>query len=160
MIVVDSGVGEGISMEMLSGEYNNTLDEKGRIQFPAKLRSVLQQESLIVTQGFDHCLMIFTPEEWTTLNRKIIGAVSLFNEENRLVMRRFIAPAQKIDFDKSGRLSIPQSLRDYASLKGECTILGLNRYVELWDSEYYHSYLDDTKDQFVKATESMGNILL
>lgn len=147
-------------MEMLFGEYNNTLDDKGRIQFPAKLRSVLQQESLVVTQGLDRCLMIFSIDEWTSLNKKIVDSASLFNDQKRLVMRRFIAPAQKLDFDKSGRLSIPQTLRDYAELKGECTILGINKYMELWDSEKYRAYLEKTEDSFLKAAETMGDILM
>ena len=52
-------------MNMLFGEYSNTLDDKGRIQFPAKLRSVLQQDGLVVTRGLDNCLMLFTVDEWT-----------------------------------------------------------------------------------------------
>ncbi|MBO4405078.1 MAG: division/cell wall cluster transcriptional repressor MraZ [Treponema sp.] len=147
-------------MEMLIGEFRNTLDEKGRIQFPAKLRAVLQQNELMVTQGFDHCLMLFTCEEWAALSEKILGSASLFNDQKRLVLRRFIAPAQKIEFDKSGRLSIPQSLREYAQLKGECTILGINRYMELWDSASYASYLEKTEDSFLEAAESMSSILL
>ena len=75
-------------MEMLIGQYRNTLDEKGRILFPAKLRSILQKDELIVTQGLDHCLMLFTTEEWISLNDKIMGAASLFNDQKRLVMRR------------------------------------------------------------------------
>ncbi len=146
--------------EMLFGEYSNTLDEKGRILFPSKLRTVLQQESVVVTQGLDRCLMLFTIEEWMSLNKKIVESASLFNDQKRLVMRRFIAPAQKIDFDKSGRLSIPQSLRDYAGLKGECTILGINKYMELWDSASYREYLERTESSFLQAAESMGDILM
>ena len=93
-------------MEMLFGEYNNTLDDKGRIQFPAKLRSVLQQESLVVTQGLDRCLMIFSIDEWTSLNKKIVDSASLFNDQKRLVMRRFIAPAQKLDFEITRDLKV------------------------------------------------------
>ncbi len=147
-------------MEMLIGEYRNTLDEKGRILFPSKLRTILQKNELIVTQGLDHCLMLFTTEEWTSLNEKIMGAASLFNDQKRLVMRRFIAPAQKLDFDRSGRLSIPQSLREYASLKGESVILGLNRYMELWDLQSYEDYLARTEGEFKQAAESMGDIFL
>ncbi len=148
-------------MNLLCGEYNNTLDDKGRIQFPAKLRTVLQQDSLVVTRGLDNCLMLFTVDEWTSLNEKIMGSASLFDEKKRMVLRRFISPAQEITFDKSGRLSIPQSLRDFAGLKGECTILGINRYMELWDSERYGKYLDDTEESFIQAaSESMGDILL
>ncbi len=147
-------------MEMLIGEYRNTLDEKGRILFPAKLRTVLQQNELMVTQGFDHCLMLFTCEEWAALSERIMSSASLFNDQKRLVLRRFIAPAQKIEFDKSGRLSIPQTLREYASLKGECTILGINKYMELWDSSEYASYLERTENSFLEAAESMSDILL
>lgn len=146
-------------MEMLIGQYRNTLDEKGRILFPAKLRSILQKDELIVTQGLDHCLMLFTTEEWISLNEKIMGAASLFNDQKRLVMRRFIAPAQKLEFDRSGRLSIPQNLREYASLKGECIIQGLNKYMELWDSASYAEYLEKSEDSFQDAVASMDGIL-
>lgn len=146
-------------MEMLIGQYRNTLDEKGRILFPAKLRSILQKDELIVTQGLDHCLMLFTTEEWISLNGKIMGAASLFNDQKRLVMRRFIAPAQKLEFDRSGRLSIPQNLREYASLKGECIIQGLNKYMELWDSASYAEYLEKSEDSFQDAVASMDGIL-
>lgn len=147
-------------MEMLIGEYRNTLDEKGRILFPAKLRAVLEQNELMVTQGLDHCLMLFTVEEWKNLNQKIVGSASLFNDQKRLVMRRFIAPAQKLEFDRSGRLSIPQSLREYASLSGECVILGINKYMELWDADAYRQYLEATENSFLQAAESMSDILL
>ena len=147
-------------MDLLIGEYRNTLDEKGRIQFPSKLRTVLEQNELMVTQGLDHCLMLFTVDEWKELNQKIVGSASLFNDQKRLVMRRFIAPAQKIEFDKSGRLSIPQSLREYASLSGECVILGINKYMELWNAETYKEYLVATESSFQQAAESMGDILL
>ena len=148
-------------MEMLIGEFRNTLDEKGRILFPAKLRSALADQSeLMITQGLDHCLMLFTMEEWTELNKKILGSVSLFNDQKRLVMRRFIAPAQKVEFDKSGRLSIPQSLREYASLSGECVVLGINKYMELWDLQTYRQYLEQTESKFQEAAESMSDILL
>ena len=147
-------------MVMLYGSYGNTLDEKGRILFPAKLRAVLQENELMVTQGLDHCLMLFTNEEWNLINEKIMGSASLFNDQKRLVMRRFIAPAQKIEFDRSGRLSIPQSLREYAGLKGECKILGIGKYMELWDAQSYDDYLSRTEDSFAQAAEGMSDILL
>ena len=147
-------------MEALIGQFNNTLDEKGRIMFPSKLRSVLKQNEVVVTQGLDHCLMLFTVEEWDALNNRILDSASLFDNKKRLVLRRFIAPAQKLEFDKSGRLSIPQSLREYAGLCGECTILGVNKYMELWDSKIYDQYLMESEDSFQQAAESMSDILL
>ena len=86
----------------------------------------------------------------------------MFDPQKRLVMRRFIAPAQKIEFDKSGRLSIPQGLRDYASLNcgGECIILAMDKYMELWDAGEYEKYLLATESSFQQAAASMSNVLL
>ena len=149
-------------MDMLIGEYNNTLDDKGRCSFPSKLRSVLQQNELIITQGLDHCLMLFTTEEWAALTEKIIRSASIFDNQKRLVMRRFIAPAQKIEFDKSGRISIPQTLRDYASLScgGECIIFGMNKYMELWDAAVFRKFDEESASSVQEAIESMRDILL
>ena len=91
-------------MELLTGEYNNTIDEKGRISFPAKLRQQLNENTLVVTQALDHCLWLFTPEEWKNLSTKLMESASPFDAKNRLVLRRLVAPAQEVEFDKSGRL--------------------------------------------------------
>lgn len=149
-------------MEMLIGEYRNTLDEKGRITFPSKLRTVLQQNELIVTQGLDHCLMLFTLEEWKCLTSKIIGKASIFDNQKRLIMRRFIAPAQDVEFDKTGRLSIPQSLRDFASLKlgAECVIFAMEKYMELWSAEEFDAFDEQSSPLVAEAIESMKDILL
>jgi MraZ protein len=146
-------------MDMLTGEYRNTLDEKGRILFPAKLRSELTGDMLIVTQALDHCLWLFTPEEWKIVSSKLMDSASPFNEKNRLVLRRFIAPAQEIEFDRSGRLSIPQSLREYASLSKDCVLLGVNKYIELWDAESYKTYLEQSEASFRDAAEELGTIV-
>ena len=74
-------------------------------------------------------LVLVQFEEWEKLSSKIMESASPFNPQNRLVLRRLIAPAQPVEFDKSGRLSIPQSLRMYASLDKECVLLGINKYI-------------------------------
>ncbi len=145
-------------MELLTGEYNNTLDEKGRISFPAKLRQELNENTLIVTQALDHCLWLFTQEEWNKLSTKLMESASPFDSNNRLVLRRLIAPAQEVEFDKSGRLSIPQSLREYAGLTKDCVILGIDKYIELWDAQTYEKYLEETESLFLDAAESLNAI--
>lgn len=151
-------------MELLTGEYRNTLDEKGRILFPAKLRNELFGESekniLIVTQSFDRCLWLYTLEEWKALSFKIMETASPFSKQNRLVLRSLIAPAQEVELDKAGRLSIPQSLREYAGLSKDCIILGINRYMELWDSESYKSYLEENEQDLKDAAEALSTINL
>ncbi|QTQ13723.1 division/cell wall cluster transcriptional repressor MraZ [Treponema parvum] len=145
-------------MSLLTGEYRNTLDEKGRILFPAKLRSELSDTFLIVTQGIDACLWLYTPAEWDVFSSKIMESASPFNEKNRSVIRRIIAPAQEVEFDKAGRLSIPQTLRDFASLSKDCLILGNIKYFELWDAESYGRYLKQSEESFRDAAEELNNI--
>ncbi len=147
-------------MELLTGAYYNTLDEKGRFSFPAKLRAMLDQPSLMITQGIDGCLWLYTHEEWKNFSAKLMEQASPFNTDSRLVLRRLIGPAQDVEFDKSGRLSIPQSLRDYAGLTKECVIMGVNKYMELWDVKRYDEYLAETEMSFRKAAEGLSGIYL
>lgn len=147
-------------MEKLTGEYKNTLDEKGRIMFPSRLRSELTENILMITQGLDGCLWLYTPDEWKNFSEKVMQNASPFNNKSRLVLRHLIAPAQEVEFDKSGRISIPQSLREYAGLTKECVILGINKYMELWDSTKYNEYLESTALSFKEATESLSEICL
>ena len=112
-------------MNLLTGEYNNTIDEKGRISFPAKLRTAVNQNVLVVTKGLDRCLWLFTSTEWEDFQSKLMSNASMMNSRNMQVVRHFVAPAQEIEFDKNGRLSIPQSLREYAGLSKDCTVFGV-----------------------------------
>lgn len=151
-------------VEMLTGEYRNTLDEKGRILIPSKLKGELFGNSdknvLVVTQSFDRCLWLYTVDEWKSLSEKVMESASPFNSQNRLVLRTLVAPAQEIELDKAGRLSIPQSLREYAGLTKDCVILGINKYMELWDSETYSTYLKANSESLESAAEALGNISL
>ena len=146
-------------MNLLTGEYKNTLDDKGRFLFPAKLRSALSSNVLIVTQAIvDRCLWLFTPEEWEKISSKLMDDASPFSAKNRLIMRSFISPAQEIEFDKAGRLSIPQSLREYASLSKDCIVLGVDKYLELWDSSSYNAYLSENEANLLEASEELNSI--
>jgi MraZ protein len=141
-----------------TGKFELTLDEKGRIIFPSKLRAGVSDAALIITQSMDKCLWLFTESEWSSLRDKIIEATSPFDAQNRLVLRRLIGPAQRIEFDKSDRLSIPQSLRKYASLSRDCVILGLPKYIELWDAAVYSQYLESSESSYREATEDLRDI--
>ncbi len=144
--------------KVFSGEYNNSIDEKGRILFPVKLRTSLSEGKLVVTRGVDSCVWCFPVDEWTTLSEKVMQSASLFQANSRLVLRRLIAPAQEVDIDKAGRISIPQSLREYAHLEKDCVILGINRYIEIWNAADYDTYLKGSEEDFYQASEDLGII--
>lgn len=131
-----------------SGEYQNTLDEKGRIAFPSKLRSVLGEEEVWITKGIggDPALVIYPVDEWKKTIEEMQSKLSIYNRDTRKLFRMFIAPAQKLTMDKTGRIAIPQSLREYANLTKDCIFLGMNRIIELWDFETFNGYQKASED--------------
>ena len=147
-------------MNLLSGEFRNTLDEKGRISLPAKLRGELPGNEFVLTQGVDACLWLFAPEQWNALSKKLIESTSLFAARARLVQRRILAPAQEVEVDKLGRIAIPQSLREFAGLSKDCVILGITKYVEIWDAKAYKNYLATNESEFLAAAEELGGLTL
>ena len=147
-------------MNLLTGEFRNTLDEKGRLSLPARLRGELPGSELVLTQGVDSCLWLFPPDQWAALSKKLMESTSLFAARARLVQRRIIAPAQEVEVDKLGRIAIPQSLREFAGLTKECVILGISKYVEIWDGDAYRKYLEENESEFLVAAEELGGLTL
>jgi MraZ protein len=147
-------------MNLLTGEFRNSVDEKGRLSFPAKLRGELAGSTFVLTQGVDKCLWLFAPEQWEVLSQKLMESTSLFQAKARLVQRRILAPAQEVEIDKLGRISIPQSLREWAGLTKDCVILGITKYIEIWDAEEYRKYWDEKESEFREATEELGGLTL
>ncbi|MGA2762784.1 MAG: division/cell wall cluster transcriptional repressor MraZ [Spirochaetia bacterium] len=141
---------------MITGEFRCSLDEKGRLLIPAKMRTEVLGNVVILTRGVENCLWLFPPEEWKTFSENLVGSTSLLQAQSRLIQRRLIAPAQETEIDKAGRIVIPQTLRDYADLKKECLILGLKKYIEVWAESAYQSYLEENEARFKEAAEELG----
>jgi len=146
---------------VINGEYCNSLDDKGRFLIPSKIRNEITGSNLIITRAVEKCLWIFTPDEWMRISNLVMGSSSMFNKRTRLLQRRIIAPAQECEIDKTGRITIPPSLRQSAGLesKKEAIILGVQNYMELWDVDTYNSYLLDSEDDFLEAAEDLDRLL-
>jgi MraZ protein len=149
-------------MELLTGEYNNTLDEKGRVSFPARFRNLIAGTTLIITKGVDCCLWVIPPEPWREFARKLMESASPLQKNGRMLQRRLIAPAQEVEIDKAGRIAIPQALREFAGLNKDCVILGIEKRIEIWDAAEYQAYLGDAgnEDAFLAAAEEFGDVFL
>ena len=115
---------------MLIGEYRHSLDPKGRVNFPAKLREDLG-DSFIICKGLDNCLYVYRMSEWDKLVEK---TSALPSSKARTIQRFFFASAVCCEPDKQGRVLIPQTLRDYAGLTGEIAVSGVSTRAEIWDS--------------------------
>jgi len=148
---------------MLTGEYRNTIDEKGRILIPAKLRSALgDKNTLIITRAVEPCLWLMLPPFFESIRGKIMdGPGAMFDANLRLLQRRIIAPAMECEIDKSGRLLIPPSLRDSVGLtvREESVLLGISTYLELWSVSAYDTFLNESEPSFTAASQSLSILL-
>lgn len=126
---------------MLLGEYNHSLDTKGRVSVPSKLRMDLG-ESFIVTKGLDNCLFVYSKEEWLTFETKL-KTLPLTNTNARNFVRFFFSGATECEIDKQGRINIPQNLREYASITKDVTIVGVGTRAEIWDRDKWNVYNSD-----------------
>ena len=141
---------------MITGEFRCSLDEKGRLLIPARMRTEVLGNVVILTRGVENCLWLFPPEEWKIFSENLVGSTSLLQAQSRLIQRRLIAPAQETEIDKAGRIVIPQTLREYADLRKECLILGLKKYIEVWSETAYQTYLQENETKFKEAAEELG----
>ncbi|NLU35463.1 MAG: division/cell wall cluster transcriptional repressor MraZ [Clostridiales bacterium] len=123
---------------MFIGEYQHTIDSKGRVFMPAKFREKLG-EKFVVTKGLDNCLFVYPNEEWQSLESKL-RTLPLTSREARAFIRFFFAGAAECEADKQGRILIPANLREYASLEKELSIIGVSTRVEIWDRETWEKY--------------------
>lgn len=145
--------------EVFSGEFVNAVDEKGRVMLPVKLRAPIGDSRLMLTRGIDDCLTLFPLPLWNKFLQQLFDTFSPLEKKFRLVQRRMVAPAQECVLSQGGRLSIPRSLLAAAGLHKECTLLGMHRYIELWDFNRYQEYLHTHDQEFVDAAEELGRQL-
>lgn len=123
------------------GEYNHTMDAKGRLIVPAKFREA-GGDTFIVTKGLDKCLFVFTEEKWSTVV-EMVSHMSLTDKNARTFSRFFIGSAGECEVDKQGRILIPGSLRTYANLEKEVTLVGVGSRVEIWNREAWENASSD-----------------
>jgi MraZ protein len=147
-------------MDSLVGEYKITLDDKGRLSLPSRLRNVLPGNTQMLTKGLDGCLWLYPMEQWNIVRQKVRDSSSVFNSDSRALRRRLIGPAQDVEIDKTGRIAIPQSLREHADLIRDCIVLGQDDYIEIWNADRYWAYLNGSEDEYRTASERLGETLL
>ena len=124
---------------MFMGEYHYTIDDKGRLTIPAKLRYDLG-ENFIVTRGLDGCLFVYPKSEWENIIKKYRELPN--TKDARNFMRFFLSGATVCEFDKQGRINISAPLVKYAELNKDCVIIGVNDRLEVWSRERWEEFID------------------
>jgi MraZ protein len=150
-------------MALISGEYPATLDEKGRLSIPAKLRDNFPDNQLVLSKGYEHCIWVHAavPQLEAVVARltsasKEGSGMSLMQSEG--LRKRFIP--HPVEVDKTGRVAVPQKLRDFASLSKDCVIVCDGNRLEIWDSTQYAIYEERIEKQLYEVLEKMGPVNL
>ncbi len=123
--------------EVFLGEYEHSVDTKGRIAVPARYRAKLEQ-GLVITRSFDRCLFVYPQEEWESLSLKL-NALSFVQEEVRKARRMLFGNAFELELDRQGRILLPGSLRDFAKIGNDAIVAGMGSYIEIWPTEAWRA---------------------
>ena len=143
---------------MFMGEYNHTIDAKGRMIVPSKFREQLGNE-FVVTKGLDGCLFVYPNEEWHNIEEKF-RTVPLTTKDARKFSRFFFAGAATCELDKQGRILIPPVLREFADLQKDVVSVGVLNRIEIWSKEKWSENCDyDDMDSIAEGMQDMGIII-
>lgn len=138
---------------MFMGEFQHSVDDKGRMIIPAKFRDALGS-AFVMTRGLDQCLFVYPMSEWAVMEQKL-KALSLMKSDARAFTRFFFSGAVECELDKQGRVNIPSNLREHAKLDKDCVVIGVSTRVEVWSKEAWESYSRLSEDSFNEIAEKL-----
>ena len=142
---------------MLIGEYEHSLDAKGRVIMPAKLREDMG-EKFILTKGLDGCLFGFSQKEWANFEEKL-KTLPLTNKNARDFVRFFLSGATECEMDKQGRFLVAGNLREYAEMDKEIVVIGVGNRIEIWNKQKWavrNSSENISADEIAKKMDFLG----
>lgn len=144
---------------MFRGRFDHTIDEKGRTSIPSKFREVLASnydERLMIT-NFDGCLWAYPVLEWQGIENKV-ASLPQFKEEVKALQRVFISAATECPIDKQGRILVPPTLREYASLNKDIVLVGMTRRIEIWSKDRWLSEFEKSQKDLSAMASSLADL--
>jgi len=138
------------------GEFQHTVDEKGRVQVPAKFRKQFSQGA-VVTRGLDDSLFFYTKDEWAKIAERI-AALPLSKSSARSFARLMLAGAMDIEIDKQGRMMLPKYLRQFGGIKKNVVFAGLYSRVEIWDENRWRNYQKKMEKNVATIAEDLNDL--
>ena len=139
---------------MFLGEYQHTVDDKGRIVMPSKFRDQLKA-GVVVTKGQERCLYVFPMDRWGEEMERL-RHLSRNNKAVRNYTRTFFGGATDQKADKQGRLALPQTLRSYAGIDKDVTVVGVSDHIEIWNTDSWRSLSDETDRFYAEIEEELS----
>ncbi len=141
---------------MFIGEYQHSIDEKGRMAIPVKFRSDLSKGA-VVTRGIDNCLFLYPQKDWEELAKKL-SQLPISKSNTRAFGRLMLAGAMDCEIDKQGRIMLPDYLRKYATITKKVTVAGLYNRLEIWDEDAWNKYKVGTEKDSSDIAEALGEL--
>ena len=145
--------GEKWGIHMLSGEYRHNIDLKGRIIIPSKIRSEMG-ERIVITRGLDGCLFGYNEKTWDKIMQKL-STLPYTKSDVRKYTRFMTSGAITLEFDKQGRINIPNYLNQYASLDKEVVIVGVIDRIEIWSKDKWEEFMDNNIESLSDISENL-----
>jgi len=139
------------------GEYEHSVDEKGRLVLPAKFRARLA-DGCVVTRGQEGCLYVLPRAEWQTMADEV-SRLPLTDRRGRNWGRIFFGFSEELSLDKQGRVMLPAKLRQWAGIDKDVAVVGVNTRVELWEPSAWAAFEAAADDQYVNTEERIGDTL-
>jgi len=136
------------------GEYQHSVDSKGRLVLPSRFRDRLER-GLVVTKGQERCLYVFPIDKWDQEVEQV-NNLPRTDRRSRNYARSFFGSASDQQLDRQGRIQIPQPLREYASLGKDVVVIGVADRVEIWNVESWESVSDEADEQFAGIEEALS----
>ena len=143
------------------GEYHTTMDNKGRFALPAKLRSVVDADgapildgTIVLTKGLEGCLSLYPDPDWQDMQSRL-SSLNFTQKDFRYFSRRFYSAAAAVSPDRNGRILIPSHLVKEAGLKKDLLVIGVNRWIEVWNPERFEYYLDQFSGSYEEVAERL-----
>lgn len=141
---------------MFIGEYSYSIDEKKRLQIPAKFRKLLETGG-VITRGLDNCLFLYSFSEWDKLAKKL-SEMPLSRADARGFSRIMLSGAMEVEFDNLGRILVPDYLKSYAKLSKKVIVAGLYNRVEIWDEDMWQAYKEKTESEAGNIAERLNEL--
>jgi MraZ protein len=142
---------------MFYGEFEHTIDRKGRIVLPSKFREAAKNnfvEKFYLTRGLDGCLFMLSEDEWKAQEKKF-KSLSFTKSEARKFNRLYFSGACEIIPDSQGRILIPQYLKDFAQIKRDLILIGVSNRIEIWSKDKWKSFYSTNKQAFEDISEKL-----
>ena len=137
---------------MFMGEFHHTVDNKGRLIIPSRVREDLGDQ-FIVTRGLEKCLFIYPKNEWNSIIQKYKQLPD--TKDRRYFMRIFLSGATICELDKQGRINIPIPLLEYASLEKDCIIIGVDERLEVWSKERWDAFITENEENLSDIADNL-----